>query len=170
MTRQVRDWERRRRAADLLRLRAWVHHRSAAAGLGREHVSRQRAAALWLTAFSAVRTLAWLACMLVIVVHWMGAGGSFIHAFTALSSSVLFVTFISFYCNASTDAANFTAGLAALFSADSHGAAEAARLVAERDFAAIEGDIARLADTDPGQEAQELADQIRARIRAAPRA
>jgi hypothetical protein len=127
-------------------------------------VRGQRRVALWLTVFAAVRTAVWLLAMVIIVIHWLGAGGSFVHAFIDVSSTVLFVTFISFYCNASTDAANLTAGLAALFSADSHHATTAVRAALERDTAAIEGDIRRLAALQPGSEAEELARSISDRV------
>lgn len=119
---------------------------------------------MWLTVFSAVRTFAWILCMLVIVAHWLGAGGPFIRSFITLSGSVVFVTFISFYCNAATDAANLMAGIAALFSADSHHDAEAARMALGTDFGALEADVARLADLQPGDEATALAAQIRRRL------
>jgi len=145
------------------RLRNWVHRRASAA-LTHDHVRGQRRVALWLTVFAAVRTAVWLLAMVIIVIHWLGAGGSFVHAFIDVSSTVLFVTFISFYCNASTDAANLTAGLAALFSADSHHATTAVRAALERDTAAIEGDIRRLAALQPGSEAEELARSISDRV------
>jgi hypothetical protein len=144
-------------------LRAWVHRRAAAA-LTHDHVRGQRRVALWLTVFAAVRTAVWLLAMVIIIIHWLGAGGSFVHAFIDVSSTVLFVTFISFYCNASTDAANLTAGLAALFSADSHHATTAARAALERDTAAIEEDIRRLAALQPGTEAEDLARSISERL------
>jgi hypothetical protein len=144
-------------------LRSWVHRRGAAV-LTHDHVRGQRRVALWLTVFAAVRTAAWLLAMLVIIIHWLGAGGSFVHGFIDVSSTVLFVTFISFYCNASTDAANLTAGLAALFSADSHHATTAVRAALARDTAAIEGDIRRLAALQPGTEAEELARSISSRL------
>jgi hypothetical protein len=144
-------------------LRSWVHRRASVA-LTHDHVRGQRRVALWLTVFAAVRTAVWLLAMVIIIVHWLGAGGSFVHAFIDVSSTVLFVTFISFYCNASTDAANLTAGLAALFSADSHHATTAVRVALERDTAVIEEDIRRLAALQPGTEAEELAASISDRL------
>jgi hypothetical protein len=150
-------------------LRAWVRRRAGRSGLhGHEHISRQRRIALWMTIFSAVRTLAWIVCMLIIAAHWIGVGGPFIHSFTALSGSVVFVTFISFYCNAATDAANLMAGIAALFSADSHHDAEAARVALGADFGELEADIARLADLQPGPDARALAAQIRRKLERNP--
>ena len=108
------------------KLRRWVHHRAHHGPASHEHVSRQRRAALWMTIFAAVRTVLWIICMLLIVAIWCGAHVAFLSWFKGLSSSVIFVTFISFYCNASTDAANLMAGIAALFSADSHATAVAA--------------------------------------------
>ena len=143
-------------------LRGALRERAHRGPVTHAHVSSQRRLALWMTVFAAVRTVAWIACMLVICVHWAGAGGAFITAFTSMSSSVLFVTFISFYCNASTDAANLMAGIAALFSADGHAAAIAAGESARAD---IESDIARLADLEPGPAAAALATAIRGRLR-----
>ena len=145
-------------------LRSRVFRRSATRALPHSHLARQRELAIWLTAFSGIRTFVWLIAMALIVAHWCGAGGGFLHWFTSLSGEVVFVTFISFYCNASTDAANLTAGLAALFSADSHHATTAVRAALERDTAAIEGDIRRLAALQPGSEAEELARSISDRV------
>ena len=152
-------------------LTSWIGHRSKTAVLPRSHVSRQRRTALWLLVFAAARTFVWLVAMALIVAHWAGASGPFLHWFTSLSATVIFVTFISFYCNASTDAANLSASLAALFSADSHAAVitgAAAENVTGRelaeDVAAIGGDIARLADLQPGPEASALSASIRARL------
>lgn len=142
-------------------LSRWVHQRAHRGPVSHGHISKQRRAALWLTIFSAIRTFAWIVCMLVIVAHWCGVGGSFVHSFIALSGSVVFVTFISFYCNAATDAANLMAGIAALFSADSHATAMTA---VTADFAALEADVARLADLQPGPEATALAEEIRHRL------
>jgi hypothetical protein len=147
-------------------LRQRVHQRAHLGPSGHAHVSRQRRMALWLTIFSAIRTLAWVICMLVIVAHWAGVGGGFVHSFIALSGSVVFVTFISFYCNAATDAANLMAGIAALFSADSHATAVRAGKTLAADFTSLEGDIARLADLQPGPEATALAAEIRQRLAA----
>ncbi len=142
-------------------LRQWVRHRAHHGPVTHAHVSRQRRAALWMTIFAAARTVAWLLCMLIILAHYAGAGGPFIHAFIATSSSVLFVTLISFYCNASTDAANLMAGIAALFSADSHAAVLAGDVAVSADFTSLEADIARLAGLQPGDEAEALAAEIR---------
>jgi hypothetical protein len=149
------------------KLHEWIHRRSTIGPLHHGHVANQRKTALWITLFAAIRTFLWIVCMLIIVIHWVGVGGSFIHGFIDVSSTVLFVTFISFYCNASTDAANLTAGLAALFSADSHGSSETNRQLMIQDFSGVEADIARLAELQPGPDALDLATKIRARIAAA---
>jgi hypothetical protein len=145
-------------------LRRWVHQRARRGPATHARVSGQRRMALWMTMFAAVRTVAWIICMIIILVHYAGVGGSFIHAFIATSSSVLFVTLISFYCNASTDAANLMAGIAALFSADSHAATLAANTAVSSDFTSLESDIARLAALQPGPEADALAGEIRRRL------
>ena len=149
-------------------LRQWVRHRSRHGPSTHAHVSGQRRTALWLTIFALVRTVAWLVCMLLICVHWTGVGGPFLHGFISLSSSVIFVTFISFYCNASTDAANLMAGMSALFSADSHAAVIAGSKAAASADAELEADIARLAGLQPGPEGSALAAQICARLAAKP--
>jgi hypothetical protein len=140
-------------------IRSRLHSR-ADARLTHDHISSQRRLALWLTSFAAVRTGAWLAAMGLIVAHWTGVSGAFLHGFIHLSSSIIFVTFISFYCNASTDAANMVAGFAALFSADSH--ATGASLAA--DLEVLKSDIARLSGLPPGPEADGLAESIRQKL------
>lgn len=143
----------------------WIGRRAETYHLhGHKHVSGQRRLALWMTVFAAVRTVAWIVAMLLIVAHWVGAKGTFLDSFTALSSAVIFVTFISFYCNASTDAANFTASIAALFSADAHHDAENTRQSVSVDMRNVEADIARLAELQPGPEAIRLAANIRRRL------
>ncbi len=149
-------------------VRQRVRQRSHNGPVTHAHVSRQRRAALWMTIFAAARTVAWIVCMIIILVHYLGVGGPFMHGFIATSSSVLFVTLISFYCNASTDAANLMAGIAALFSADSHATAIGTATALSADFTSIEGDIARLADLQPGPEATALAGEIRQRLAAPP--
>jgi hypothetical protein len=146
-------------------LHSWVNTRAGRHGLdGHVSISSQRRIALWLTVFAAVRTAAWLVCMSFIAAHWMGASGIFIHSFISLSGSVVFVSFISFYCNASTDAANLMAGIAALFSADSHHDSEATRAALGIDFRALESDVLRLALLQPGDEAEALAAEIHAKL------
>lgn len=149
-------------------LRGWVHHRAHHGPSTRAHVSKQRRAALYTTIFAAVRTFIWIVAMLLIVAIWLGVHDSFFRWFRDLSSSVIFVTFISFYCNASTDAANLTAGMAALFSADSHATVLTADSGLSADLTVLEGDIARLADLQPGPEATALAAQIREQLIARP--
>jgi len=149
-------------------LRGRIHRRAHLGTLSHERIGRQRRAALWLTIFAACRTAAWLVCMALIGVYALGIGGAFIKGFAHLSSLVLWVSLISYYCNASTDAANLMAGIAALFSSDSHAATVAATVSFGADFAEMEADIARLADLQPGEEATELATAIRRRLQAEP--
>ena len=154
--------ERHYRVARALRHR--LHKRAHAGPQTHAKISSQRRLALWLTGFAGMRTFVWVVAMALIIAHWCGLDGGFLHWFTSLSATVIFVTFISFYCNASTDAANMVAGFAALFSADSHAAAVATRVTVTAEFAALEGDIARLADLQPGDEATALSASIRARL------
>ncbi len=111
----------------------WIRRRAEVRRLhGHKHVSAQRRLALILVIFSATRTVAWVLAMLLIGVHYLVVTfhwqePPWLGWFVALSSTVLFVTLISFYCNASTDAANLVASIAALFSADAHHDAETTR-------------------------------------------
>ncbi len=151
-------------------IRERINRRASARHLhGHVHVSGQRRLALWLTIFSAGRTIGWVLAMLLIGVHYLVVSfhwqePSWLGWFVALSSTVLFVTLISFYCNASTDLANFCASIAALFSADAHHDAESTRYSLTGDVGVIEEDIARLADLQPGPAATELAADIRRRL------
>ena len=143
-------------------LRARIHHR----GLhGHAHISKQRRVALYLTVFAAVRTAIWVTGMLLIGVSLLvGYEHGFLHAFMHLNSTIVWVVFISYYCNASTDAANMAAGISALFSADSHQDSEHTRQTLGVDFAQLERDVAQLAALTPGPEAQSLADEICQRL------
>lgn len=148
------------------RLRRRMHRRAHLGAFTHEHISSQRQATLWLTVFAGVRTLAWIICIGFIGVYSLGLGGSFIRGFAHLSSLVLWVSVISYYCNASTDAANLMAGIAALFSSDSHAAVVATGVSLSVDLGELEADIARLAELAPGQEAAELAESMRAKLTA----
>ena len=144
----------------------WVHRRAHLRTLSHAHISKQRRTALWLTIFSAVRTVAWLICMLLIAIYEAGWHSSFLHGFVHLSSLVVWVSFISYYCNASTDGANLMAGIAALFSADSHAAAVSTSTAVSVDYRQVEADIARLAGLQPGPDAQALSAEICRRLTA----
>ena len=145
-------------------LRTAIHNRTHLRHHGYTEISRQRRLALWMSVFAAVRTVVWVAAMALIVAHWLGGNTVFLHGFITLSGTVVFVTFISFYCNASTDAANLAASIAALYSADSHATAIGTSAVLSADFASLEADIARLATLQPGEEATALAAGIRHRM------
>jgi hypothetical protein len=144
--------------------RAWLHLRAHAGPLPHAKISKQRRTALWLTAFAAARVAVWAAAMTVLVLYAAGLRGTFVAWFVHLSSLVVWVSFISYYCNAATDFATFTAGLAALFSADSHAAVITAGTATSASLDTIESDIARLADLQPGPEAAALADSIRRQL------
>jgi len=158
--------ERRYRVLKAARTR--VHHRAHLGSMSHKRISGQRRLAIWLSAGAAIRTLIWITAMGLIVAHWAGAGGSFLHWFTSLSATVIFVTFISFYCNAATDLAGFTASIAALFSADSHAAVVSTGQTLQADMEELQADVERLAGLTPGAEATELASSIRGRLQAEP--
>jgi hypothetical protein len=150
------------------KIRPWLHLRARVGHMPHAKVSRQRRLAIWLTITSAARVILWVIAMGIIVLHWAGVGGPLIHWFTSLSGEVIFVTFISFYCNAATDGASLTASISALFSADSHAAAIATGVSVTSDISTLEADIARLASLQPGPEAARLAADIRLRLTTVP--
>jgi hypothetical protein len=116
-------------------LRQWVHRRAHHGRMDHAHVNRQRRFALYMTIFAGVRMAVWFAAMALVIAYYAGVGGSFELWFIRLSSLVLWVSFISYYCNFATDFASFMAGMAALFSADSHATAIAADSGPAEDFA-----------------------------------
>jgi hypothetical protein len=145
-------------------LRHRLHQRAHAGPQTHAKISSQRRLALWLTGFAGIRTFVWLAAMALIVAHWCGLEGGFLHWFTSLSATVIFVTFISFYCNASTDAANMVAGFAALFSADSHAAVVSTGQLLQADMEELQADVERLAGLSPGAEATALSAAIKRKL------
>lgn len=164
-----RNWVLPERHYQLTRvLHNRIHRRAAAGSLPASHISKQRRLALWLALTAGLRTAVWVLAMLLIVLYWCGVTGTVIHWFIALSGSIVFVTFISLYCNAATDGSALTASIAALFSADSHAAVVTTGFTLSSDlsddFTALESDIARLADMTPGAEASALASSIRQRL------
>ena len=158
------------------KLRRWVHHRARHGPSTHAHISKQRRFALWMTVFAGVRVVAWTACMLLIIAYALGVKGSFILGFVRLSSLVLWVSFISYYCNAATDFASFMAGVSALFSADSHATAVAAgggpaediaqALSANADVLArldvLDGKLAGLAQAATADDLAGLLDEVKA--------
>jgi len=145
-------------------LRSSIHHRAHLGAMSHKRVSGQRRLALWLTMAAALRTVIWVTAMALIVAHWCGAGGPFLHWFTSLSATVIFVTFISFYCNAATDLAGFTASIAALFSADSHAATITTGQLLQADLDELQADVEHLAGLSPGPEATALSVAIKKKL------
>jgi hypothetical protein len=126
-------------------------------------VAVQRRRAVFLLWTGALRTVAWVllgSCIALGLAHV----GPFDWA-ANLSRSIAFVALISLYANAATDFGNATAAFAALVAADAHKAAAAAAGRQQRIDEAMQQDIARLAELQPGEEAGALADDIRKRLR-----
>ncbi len=146
------------------RLKAWISHRSKAGPLPPGHISAQRRFSLWMTAAAGARMGVWVAAMALLVIYAAGLRGGFVLWFVHLSSLVIWVSFISYYCNFATDFAAFLAGTAALFSADTHTSVAVDRTAVVTEVQEAESDIARLADLQPGAEATALAASIRARL------
>lgn len=124
---------------------------------GRSHVDRQRRLALILIITALIRAAAWT---ILIVLYLLGVPFT-----TALFKSVAFVAVISLYANAATDFGQGAASLAQLAAADAHHDAEHNREALAIDYGEIESDIARLALLQPCPEAQELASEIRRKLR-----
>lgn len=131
---------------------------------GHEGVSRQRQTALRLIFFHGARVIVWAIAMLGMGLHFVLPHSELLTSYYHLCQAVAFVTFISLYCNWSTDLSNFTGAIAAFFAADSHHDAEATRATVERDTATIRADVHRLAKLMPSPEGDELAARITSRL------
>lgn len=139
----------------LTRLRARAHHH----GLhGHRHISRQRLVALVMVATGLARVTMW-----IVLLALYGAG---VPAIRSLYASVAFVSLLSVGALLLTDWGQVAASLAQLTAADAHHDAESARKEVQIDFVAIEKDVAKLAEMQPGPEGQKLAGAIRERLHA----
>lgn len=105
-----------------------------------------------------LRVVVWAA---LIVLYVIG-----IKSVRHLYAEVSFVTILSVLALLLTDWGQVAASLAQLTAGDAHHDAEATRTALEIDVPAIEADIARLADLQPGDEAHALAEAIRRRLAA----
>lgn len=145
------------------RERAWVRKRSAVHHLRREHVRDQRRQSLYLLVFGVVRIICWTLLAICVALGLLHVG---VFGWArVLSMSVPFVSMISIYANWATDLDAATAAFAALVAADGHAASESSRQLLDRDFAALEDDITRLAAMHPGEEAAGLAASVCGRLR-----
>ena len=141
-------------------------HRRSATRLDPGTVNKQRHRSLVLLLFGVIRIIAWTILGAVV-----GAGLLGVSEFAwakVLAESVPFVAMISIYANWATDLDAATAAFAALVASDSHAAVVATGVAITADLGELEGDIARLADLQPGDEATALSTSIRARLAAAP--
>jgi hypothetical protein len=100
--------------------------------------------------------IVWVALLLMYLIG--------VHFTKSLFQSVAFVALISLYANAATDWGQVAASLAQLTAGDAHDDAEHVRAAQDVDFVAIESDIARLADLQPGPDAAALAREIREKL------
>lgn len=131
---------------------------------GHDHVSNQRGAAVKMVIFHSLRVCVWMVAMAGMGLHFVLPHSHLLTSYYHACQAVAFVTFLSLYCNWSTDLSNLTAAVAALFAADSHHDAETARGTVERDAAQLERDIAQLARLRPSPEAEKLANDITSRL------
>jgi len=138
-------------------IRARLHARAHRTGLdGRQKIGHQRRTALIMVITGLARVICWAT---LILLYLLG-----VHFTKALFTSVAFVALISLYANAATDWGQVAASLAMLTAGDAHHDAEATRVAVGVDFTAVEQDIARLADLQPGPDAKALATEIRAKL------
>lgn len=147
-----------------MRLLAPLRARARASGLhGRAHVDRQRLTALLLICTGLLRCTVWIVLLGLYLLHIAFPD---VAGFTAaLFANVAFVACLSLYANAATDWGQVCASLAQLTAGDAHHDAEAARREVSVDFSALELDVARLSQLQPGPEGDRLAAEIRERLR-----
>lgn len=139
----------------MLRISARARHR----GLhGKPHIDKQRRHALIMVRTAQIRCAVWLAMLLAY---------PFSHALQHLYALTTFVTLLSVGALLLTDWGQYAASSAELAAGDAHHDAEAARQTVAIDSRALEEDIARLAELQPGPEAAALADEIRSKLSAA---
>jgi hypothetical protein len=134
----------------------------AAAAVGPGLILRQRRRALVLLIFGIARVAAWV--VLGTLVACGLAGVTDLAWAKTVAESLPFIALISIYANAATDLDGATAAFAALVAADVHHQVVATGLALAADLDAVEADVARLADLDPGDEATILAGDIRRRL------
>jgi hypothetical protein len=144
----------------LREVRAWFHERVHKKALhGQKHIAKQRRTALLLIITAFIRVGVWL---LLIALYLAGVG------FTkSLFASVAFVAVISLYANAATDFAQGCSSLAQLAATDAHHDAEQTRDAVGVDFQRLDTAITRLAALQPGPEAAEQLEEIRAHLNTA---
>ena len=138
-------------------MKGWLHRRAHGRGLhGHAHVASQRTIALAMIVSGIGRVFVWT---LLLVLYLSGV------AFARnLFASVAFVAVLSVLALMLTDWGQVVASFAALFAADSHADTEHVRRELGIDTVAIETDLMRLADLQPGAEATSLAAAIRQRL------
>jgi hypothetical protein len=140
-----------------------IHHRSHISVLYTSHANGQRRLSLWLLSTSMIRVIAW-----TLLIAFVAAGLAHVAGFgwaRNLAASIPFVALISLYANWATDLGASFASYAALVASDVHSQVAATGSAIETDIDAIEADIAKLADLQPGTEAAELSESIRARVK-----
>lgn len=126
-------------------------------GTEHDHISRQRRSALILIVTALIRVAIWSLLTIFYLAHVAFAVNLF--------KSVSFVAFISMLALILTDWGQYAASMAQLTAGDVHKTMVRSGHVIQADVAQLEGDIERLAQLDPGPEAQGLASEIRARLR-----
>lgn len=127
---------------------------------GQEHINRQRLIAQLMIGTALLRVAVWLGLM--------GLYAADVGFARHLFISVSFVALLSVLALALTDWGQAAASMAQLTAGDAHHDAEAARRETAVDFAQLEQDILRLAQLQPGPDADQLASTISARIHASP--
>lgn len=138
-------------------MNGWLHRRIHHTGLhGHAHVANQRRVALLMIVTGVVRCVVWA---LLLVLFFLK-----VTAIVHLYQENSFISALSVGALLLTDWGQVAASLAQWTAGDVHADVEHVRRAQGVDFAALEGDIARLAELQPGPEATRLAEQIRARL------
>lgn len=130
---------------------------------GRTEIERQRRQAQLMVWTGLGRCGFW---MLLLIGFLLGLILAPFHPIDKLFALVAFTAAISTLSLVETSWGQVAASLAQLSALDAHHDAEATRREQHIDYAAIEGDIARLAALHPGPDAERLEQQIKERLRA----
>lgn len=128
-----------------------LHHHT------RDHVNRQRRTALLMVVTGSIRTIGWLLLTIAYLTH--------VGLAVRLFASVSFVAVLSSLALAETAWSQVAGSLAQLTAGDTHSGVLAARAQESIDFDVVERDLGRLAELEPGDEAEALAMEIRMRLR-----
>lgn len=137
-----------------------VHHRGPH---GHDHLDHEHRIAVLMVGSGLLRVGVWMALVSLYLLELLHVIPNI--GVRTLYSSVAFVALLSVLALLLTDWGQVAASLAQLSAARSHHDSEATLREVGVDYAAIESDIARLAELTPGPDADQLAIDIRKRLK-----